>query len=72
MLSQIGDLAVAILLLFAAIVHVLRFIYLLFKPRWLAKISWLAASPSRMHLALYYLLVIGVCIFVALKKIKNI
>lgn len=64
MLSLFLDLVIISLVTLAGLVHILRLIYLIFKPRILKRFNFISNPvPSRTNLVLYYILVIGVCIY---------
>ena len=58
------------LLCIAALSNFLRLVYLLFRPKFLENVKFIANYlPSKTQLALYYLLTIMVCIYALLYKL---
>lgn len=63
----IKDIVIITLLSIAALMHLLRLIYVVFKPVILDKYVWLH-SPDKIQLCLYYILVISASVFGLINK----
>ena len=55
---------IVFLLLLAVVTHVLKILYLLFRPKWLSRFKYFAdTSPGRTQLLLYYILTVAVAAY---------
>ena len=64
MIKNILNYISLILIFIALITHIIKFIYLIFKPVSFSKIKFISnAIPSKTELALYYILTIGCCYY---------
>lgn len=71
MIKQFMDFAIITLLCIAGFTHLLRLLYLIFRPRILERITFVARTePSKTQLALYYLLTIIVCAYAITYKLN--
>ena len=60
-----------LLISIALITHLLKLIYLFFKPKFLSKYKYFTKeSPSKTDLVLYYILTIGCCFYILFKFFK--
>lgn len=72
MIKQIMDSIIIFLIALAGFTHFLRILYLIFKPGILKRISFISNPiPGKISLLLYYLLVIGACIYALNVKFNN-
>ena len=56
-----------------AFTHLGRLIYLLFKPKILDKFTFITnTTPSKTHLMLYYVLVIGVLVYIIDSRLEEL
>lgn len=70
MIKHILDSIIILLLVTTGLMHMLRIIYVFFKPAFLKKYLFLQ-NPSKVQLILYYLLVIMVSIYGIIYKIEK-
>jgi len=71
MLKTAMDIIIIVFLSIGAISHFLKLFYLVFRPKVLEKIEFIAnETPSRTALGLYYLLTVLVCIYSVLYKFE--
>jgi len=71
MLKQFANFISIILASIALISHILKLIYLLFKPSFMSRIKYFSEhSPSKTDLAMYYILTIGCCYYVLFNYFK--
>jgi len=70
-MDTFSDLFIILLLTIAAISHLLRFLYLTLSINLFKKLKYITEPPSKLQLSLYYILVIGVCIFAIIRKLKE-
>lgn len=68
MLKTFADYFIIFLVALAAITHILKIIYVLFKPGFMDKIKYISNLPGKTLLLLYYILVVGVCVYVIYLK----
>jgi len=72
MFKQFMDLLVIALLSIAGLTHLCRLIYLIFKPKFFDKFTFISnVIPSKSQLMLYYALTIVVCIYAVNIKLGN-
>ena len=63
MIKQFMEWVIIALISLAAISHLLRIVYLIFKPKAMQKIDFFSKPPNKGMLLLYYILVVGTCIY---------
>ena len=72
MLKQTVDIIVISLISLAGLTHFLRLIYLIFGPKFLQKFTFISdGTPSKFHLAMYYLLTVAICAYAIKFKLSN-
>jgi len=64
------DILVIIFLSIAVLSHLMRLLYLFFKFKFLERLKFVTEQPSKLQMFLYYILTIGVGIYVIFVKIK--
>ena len=68
MLKEIMDYSFLFFVLIGLITHVLKLIYLFFKPAYMSKFQYFSnETPSKLDLILYYILTIGCCFYIIFK-----
>jgi len=71
MLKLLANYISLTLLLLAFIIHIIKLVYLFYKPMLLQKIKMISNEvPSKIDLALYYILTIGSCYYAFVHVIK--
>ncbi|MBC7848636.1 MAG: hypothetical protein H7Y31_02815 [Chitinophagaceae bacterium] len=68
-MKEIAHWFTIIILSFVVITHLLRLIYLVFRPKLLTDVKFISAPPPKTRLILYYLLIILVLTAVVLQKL---
>lgn len=71
MFKQIMDIIVITFIALGGFTHILKLINLLIGPKFFRKIRFISQGPSKTELALYYLLVIAICIYTINLKLSN-
>ena len=72
MLKQFIDWVIIFLVALAGFIHLLRLIFLVFKPRILKRFDFISNPvPTKINLVLYYILVTGICIYVIHMKLTT-
>ena len=72
MVKQIVEIFIIALLSIAGLSHLLRLVYLFFKPRILKRIDYISNPvPGKLDLALYYILVVGISIYAINLKLNS-
>lgn len=73
MFRQFMDIIVIFLIALAAITYSLRLINLFFRPAIFSRFrSFLESPPTRLQLALMYLLVVGCCVYAIKQKLAGL
>jgi len=66
------DLLIVALSSIAGLTHLCRLIYLIFKPKFFDKFTFISnVIPSKSHLMSYYVITIAVCIYAVKIKLGN-
>ncbi len=72
MLNKFSNYFSLFLLSIALITHILKLVYLLFKPIFMTRYKYFSNNnPSKIDLFLYYILTIGCCYYVIFKYFNN-
>ncbi len=69
-MDTVSNIIIIPALLLAIILHVLRVVYLLFKPKALTKYKSISGSPDKFHLFLYYTLTIIVLLIAIVFRLR--
>lgn len=70
-MKEISAILLIVILGWSAIVHVLRLINLYYPLPFLSRVKFIRAEPSKTEMALYYVLVIGIAIYVVYLKLTD-
>ncbi len=68
-MKSIFEIGLIFLLIITVITHLLKIVYIFFKPPIFLKIDTISnPQPSKFNLVIYYSLTIGVCLYVIFQK----
>ncbi len=65
MLNHISNFFVIALVILSIVTHTFKLIYLFFEPKFLKKYKFISArTPTKAELVLYYVLIVGISVYV--------